>query len=113
MGLFSFLSKNKRDAAGQDSGYYSRDASADEALGAQARSKRASSAAAGAAEGGRGRRSGKELPDPVLPEKKRARRRLGGARAGGGGGGVGRRWVLVSAPTRVAGDIAIDSRSMY
>jgi DedD protein len=108
MGLFSFLSKNKRDAAGQDSGYYSRDASADEALGAQARSKRASSAAAGAAEGGRGRRSGKELPDPVLPEKKRARRRLVGAIALALAVAVGLPMVLDSEPKPVASDIAID-----
>jgi DedD protein len=105
MGLFSFLSKNKRDAAKQDSGYYSRDASADEALGAQARCKRASSAGA---ESGRSRRSGKEIPDPVLPEKKRARRRLVGAIALALGVAVGLPMLLDSEPKPVANDIAIE-----
>src|SRR5471030_1870439 len=72
MGLFSNRGKNKQEADGQDSGYYSRD---DQAGNERARSKRASSADGGNTRG----RASREDNDPVLPEKKRARRRLVGA----------------------------------
>src|SRR5471030_690020 len=72
MGLFSNRGKNKQEADGQDSGYYSRD---DQAANERARSKRASSADGGNTRG----RASREDNDPVLPEKKRARRRLVGA----------------------------------
>ena len=72
MGLFSKLGKNKQEAAGQDSGYYSRD---DQAATERARSKRAASADGAKPRG----RASREEDDPVLPEKKRARRRLVGA----------------------------------
>ncbi len=92
MGLFSFLSKNKQDAAGEDSAFYS---NADDAtVTAKARSKRASSAGRGAA-------------DPGLPEKKRARRRLVGAIALALAVAIGLPMVLDSEPKPLASDIAI------
>lgn len=92
MGLFSFLSKNKQDAVGEDSAFYS---NADDAtVTAKARSKRASSAGRGAA-------------DPGLPEKKRARRRLVGAIALALAVAIGLPMVLDSEPKPLASDIAI------
>lgn len=94
MGLFSFLSKNKQDTTGKDSGFYSADD--------QARSKRASHAGAPAA-----KRGGKEAADPVLPEKKRARRRLVGAVALALGVAIGLPMLLDSEPKPLGADIAI------
>jgi DedD protein len=92
MGLFSFLSKNKQDAAGEDSAFYS---NADDAtVTAKARSKRASSA-------------GRAAADPGLPEKKRARRRLVGAVALALAVAIGLPMVLDSEPKPLASDIAI------
>jgi DedD protein len=92
MGLFSFLSKNKQDAAGEDSAFYS---NADDAsVTAKARSKRASSA-------------GRAASDPGLPEKKRARRRLVGAIALALAVAIGLPMVLDSEPKPLASDIAI------
>jgi DedD protein len=94
MGLFSFLSKNKQDTTGKDSGYYSADD--------QARSKRASHAGAPAA-----KRAKNEAADPVLPEKKRARRRLVGAVALALGVAIGLPMLLDSEPKPLGADIAI------
>jgi DedD protein len=102
MGLFSFLSKNKQEAAGEDSTFY---ANADEAsLSAKARSKRASSAGDGAPRRGR---EGRGAADPGLPEKKRARRRLVGAVALALAVAIGLPMVLDSEPKPLASDIAI------
>lgn len=100
MGLFSFLNKNKQGSTAEDSGYYSR--ADDDAVAAQARSKRASSAGEPAA-----RRAKKAGADPVLPEKKRARRRLVGAVALALAVAVGLPMVLDSEPKPLASDIDI------
>lgn len=92
MGLFSFFSKNKQDAAGADSAFYSN--ADDAAVTAKARSKRASSA-------------GRAASDPGLPEKKRARRRLVGAVALALAVAIGLPMVLDSEPKPLASDIAI------
>jgi len=97
MGLFSFLSKNKQESTGEDSGYYNAD---DTAVAAQARSKRASNA------GGAARRSAKPAVDPVLPEKKRARRRLVGAIALALAVAIGLPMILDSEQKPLASDIA-------
>ncbi len=102
MGLFSKFGKNKQQSP-EDSGYYR--AADDRAITERARSKRASSADAGATPTrGRGR---KEAPDPVLPEKKRARRRLVGAIALALAVAIGLPMVLDSEPKPLANDIAI------
>jgi DedD protein len=102
MGLFSKFGKNKQQSP-EDSGYYR--AADDRAITERARSKRASSADAGAtATRGRAR---KEAPDPVLPEKKRARRRLVGAIALALAVAIGLPMVLDSEPKPLANDIAI------
>jgi DedD protein len=105
MGLFSKFGKNKQEAAGQDSGYYSR--ADDSAALERARSKRAS--AADSSDGAENRRgnSRREAADPVLPEKKRARRRLVGAIALALAVAVGLPMVLDSEPKPLAADIAI------
>src|SRR5471030_1811008 len=100
MGLFSNRGKNKQEADGQDSGYYSRD---DQAANERARSKRASSADGANTRG----RAGREDSDPVLPEKKRARRRLVGAIALALGVAIGLPMVLDSEPKPLASDIEI------
>ncbi len=92
MGLFSKFGKNKQDAAGEDSTFYSN--ADDAAVTAKARSKRASSA-------------GRAAPDPGLPEKKRARRRLVGAIALALAVAIGLPMVLDSEPKPLASDIAI------
>ncbi len=92
MGLFSIFSKNKQDAAGEDSAFYSN--ADDAAVTAKARSKRASSA-------------GRAASDPGLPEKKRARRRLVGAIALALAVAIGLPMVLDSEPKPLASDIAI------
>ncbi|MBA5686246.1 SPOR domain-containing protein [Rugamonas apoptosis] len=100
MGLFSKLSKNKQESAGEDSGHYTR--AEDQAATERARSKRASSA------GGKGRsRADAEAADPVLPEKKRARRRLVGAIALALAVAVGLPMVLDSEPKPLSSDIDI------
>lgn len=101
MGLFSFLSKNKQESAGDDSGVYSR--TDDEDVAAVARSKRASSAGEGARRG----KASKGAPDPVLPEKKRARRRLVGAIALALAVAVGLPMLLDSEPKPLSSDIDI------
>lgn len=101
MGLFSFLNKNKQETTADDSGHYSR--AEDDAVAAQARSKRASSAGEGAARRGKA----KAAADPVLPEKKRARRRLVGAIALALGVAIGLPMVLDSEPKPLASDIDI------
>jgi DedD protein len=104
MGLFSKFGKNKQEAAGQDSGYYSR--ADDSAALERARSKRAS--AADRTDGAENRRgSRRDAADPVLPEKKRARRRLVGAIALALAVAVGLPMVLDSEPKPLAADIAI------
>ena len=102
MGLFSFLNKNKQEAAGEDSSYVARDD--DAAAGARARSKRASSAGEPAARRGK---EGRAAVDPVLPEKKRARRRLVGAIALALAVAVGLPMILDSEPKPLATDIDI------
>jgi DedD protein len=105
MGLFSFLSKNKKDGTArtaEDSGRFISRAE-DDAFGERARSKRASHAGEGARRG----RDGKGGTDPVLPEKKRARRRLVGAIALALAAAVGLPMLLDSEPKPLAGDIAI------
>jgi len=101
MGLFSSSKKNKHDKLaqnlGQDPGHFSR--AEDEAIGEKARAKRASHAA-----GAAGR---KDVPDPVLPEKKRARRRLVGAIALALAAIIGIPMLLDSEPKPLSGDIAI------
>ncbi len=101
MGLFSFLNKNKQEAAGEDSGYFSRD---EDSSAIRARSKRASSAGEPAAP--RRDRKSRAADDPVLPEKKRARRRLVGAIALALAVAVGLPMVLDSEPKPLASDIA-------
>src|SRR5471030_373390 len=100
MGLFSNRGKNKQEADGQDSGYYSRD---DQAANERARSKRASSADGGNTRG----RASREDSDPVLPEKKRARRRLVGAIALALLVAVGLPMLLDSEPKPLSTDIDI------
>jgi DedD protein len=100
MGLFSLFNKNKQEATGGP--YHSREDDEDAAIGARARSKRASSAGEPAA------RRGKEAAaDPVLPEKKRARRRLVGAIALAVAVAVGLPMILDSEPKPLATDIDI------
>jgi DedD protein len=103
MGLFSSSKKNKHEKTAQhltpDDGHFSR--AEDEAIGEKARAKRASNAGGAA---GRGR---KDVPDPVLPEKKRARRRLVGAIALALAAVVGIPMLLDSEPKPLSGDIAI------
>ena len=103
MGLFSFLNKNKQEAADEDSGYYSR--ADDDTVAARARSKRASSAGDPAPK--RGKDAKAAAADPVLPEKKRARRRLVGAVALALAVVVGLPMLLDSEPKPLASDIAI------
>jgi DedD protein len=100
MGLFSFLNKNKQEPS--EGGYHSRDDDEDAAIGAKARSKRASHAGEGAAKRAKDARA-----DPVLPEKKRARRRLVGAIALALAVAVGLPMVLDSEPKPLATDIDI------
>ena len=102
MGLFSFLNKNKQEAADEDSSYVARDD--DAAASARARSKRASSANEPAA---RRTKDGRAAVDPVLPEKKRARRRLVGAIALALAVAVGLPMILDSEPKPLATDIDI------
>ena len=102
MGLFSFLNKNKRESAREDSAYVSRDE--DDAIAATARSKRASSANEPAA---RRTRDGKAAVDPVLPEKKRARRRLVGAIALALAVAVGLPMILDSEPQSQVSDVEV------
>lgn len=102
MGLFSFLNKNKQETTGEDGGYVSRDD--DDALGARARSKRASSAGESA---GRRGKDNNAAADPVLPEKKRARRRLVGAIALALAVAIGLPMILDSEPKPLATDIDI------
>lgn len=99
MGLFSLFNKNKQETT--DSGYQSAPDDEDAAIGARARSKRASSA------GGPAGRGGKDAADPVLPEKKRARRRLVGAIALALAVAVGLPMLLDSEPKPLATDIDI------
>jgi DedD protein len=102
MGLFSFLSKNKQESTGEDSGhYFSAD---DDDVAAVARSKRASSAGEGA---GRRGKQAKAAVDPVLPEKKRARRRLVGAIALALAVAVGLPMLLDAEPKPLSSDIDI------
>ena len=106
MGLLSKFGKDKQDAAGEDSGYYR--AQDDRALDEKARSKRASSAGADAAPR---RGACKNIPDPVLPEKKRARRRLVGAIALALAVAIGLPMLLDSEPKSSVSDIAINMPS--
>jgi len=99
MGLFSLFNKNKQETT--DGGYQSAPDDEDAAIGARARSKRASSA------GGPAGRSGRDAADPVLPEKKRARRRLVGAIALALAVAVGLPMLLDSEPKPLATDIDI------
>lgn len=100
MGLFSLFNKNKQEATG--GAYHSGIDDEDAAIGARARSKRASSA------GGPAGRAAKEgAADPVLPEKKRARRRLVGAIALAMAVAVGLPMILDSEPKPLATDIDI------
>ena len=101
MGLFSFLHKNKQEATGEDSGYFSRD---EDPVAIRARSKRASSANEPAAP--RGKKPG-AADDPVLPEKKRARRRLVGAIALALAVAVGLPMLLDAEPKPLASDLSI------
>ncbi|MES3025647.1 MAG: SPOR domain-containing protein [Pseudomonadota bacterium] len=102
MGLFSFLNKNKQDAAAERG--YASDAEED-AIAAKARSKRASSA--DDAPSKRGAKGGAGPDDPVLPEKKRARRRLVGAIALALAVAVGLPMLLDAEPKPLQSDIAI------
>jgi DedD protein len=104
MGLFSKLSKNKQEAAGQDSGYYT--SAADTAALERAKSKRASAADRNG-DGARRTRAQDAAADPVLPEKKRARRRLVGAIFLALTVAVGLPMLLDSEPKPLASDIAI------
>jgi DedD protein len=104
MGLFSKLSKNKQEAAGQDSGYYT--SAADTAALERAKSKRASAADRNG-DGARRTRAQDTAADPVLPEKKRARRRLVGAIFLALTVAVGLPMLLDSEPKPLASDIAI------
>lgn len=104
MGLFSKLSKNKQEAAGQDSGYYT--SAADTAALERAESKRASAADRNG-DGARRTRAQDTAADPVLPEKKRARRRLVGAIFLALTVAVGLPMLLDSEPKPLASDIAI------
>ena len=101
MGLFSFLHKNKQEATGEDSGYFSRD---EDSVAIRARAKRASSANEPAAP--RGKKPG-AADDPVLPEKKRARRRRVGAIALALAGAVGLPMLLDAEPKPLASDLSI------
>ncbi|AVR97978.1 SPOR domain-containing protein [Pseudoduganella armeniaca] len=105
MGLFSKFGKNKQESV-EDSGYYR--AADDRNLAERARAKRAAHAGAEAAAArGRGRATGRDVPDPVLPEKKRARRRLVGAIALALAVAIGLPMILDSEPKPLANDIAI------
>lgn len=100
MGLFSNSSKNKQETTAEDSGFY---ISPDDAVAAEARSKRASSAGAPAAR----RPRAKAAADPILPEKKRARRRLVGAIALALAVAVGLPMLLDAEPKPLSSDIDI------
>ncbi|MBZ2208539.1 SPOR domain-containing protein [Massilia soli] len=100
MGLFSNSGKNKQETTAEESGFYT---SPDDAAGAEARSKRASSAGAPAPR----RARAKAGADPILPEKKRARRRLVGAIALALAVAVGLPMLLDSEPKPLSSDIDI------
>ena len=100
MGLFSNSGKNKQETTAEDSGFYT---SPDDAVSAEARSKRASSAGAPAPR----RARAKAGADPILPEKKRARRRLVGAIALALAVAVGLPMLLDSEPKPLSSDIDI------
>ncbi len=100
MGLFSNSGKNKQETTAEDSGFYT---SPDDAVSAEARSKRASSAGAPAPR----RARAKPGADPILPEKKRARRRLVGAIALALAVAVGLPMLLDSEPKPLSTDIDI------
>ena len=100
MGLFSNSGKNKQETTTEDSGFYT---SSDDAVSAEARSKRASSAGAPAPR----RARAKPGADPILPEKKRARRRLVGAIALALAVAVGLPMLLDSEPKPLSSDIDI------
>lgn len=101
MGLFSSQGKNKQGTAADDDGRF--DGADDDALAAQARSKRASTAG----EPAPARARTKAAADPILPEKKRARRRLVGAIALALAVAVGLPMVLDSEPKPLSSDIDI------
>lgn len=101
MGLFSSQGKNKQGTAADDDGRF--DGADDDALAAQARSKRASTAGEPAS----ARARTKAAADPILPEKKRARRRLVGAIALALAVAVGLPMVLDSEPKPLSSDIDI------
>ena len=100
MGLFSNSGKNKQETTAEDSGFYT---SPDDAVSAEARSKRASSAGAPAPR----RARAKPGADPILPEKKRARRRLVGAIALALAVAVGLPMLLDAEPKPLSSDIDI------
>ncbi|NML62350.1 SPOR domain-containing protein [Massilia sp. RP-1-19] len=100
MGLFSNSSKNKQETTAEDSGFYT---SPDDAVSAEARSKRASNAGAPAPR----RARAKAGADPILPEKKRARRRLVGAIALALAVAVGLPMLLDAEPKPLSSDIDI------
>ena len=104
MGLFSFLSKNKRDRAGSEGEFYSR---AEDDARPRARNSRKSAKAGKTDKSGRGAGGDDEPLDPVLPEKKRARRRLVGAVALVLAMIIGLPMILDSEPKPMADDIAI------
>lgn len=97
MGLFSFASKNKEEAASAEGEFYSRAEDESQIAGGRQRKPRKSSKAS----------KSNSPVDPVLPEKKRARRRLIGAVALVLAMIIGLPMLLDSEPKPVNDDIAI------
>jgi DedD protein len=97
MGLFSFASKNKEEAASADGEFYSRAEDESQLTGGRSRKPRKPSKP----------KTSNAPIDPVLPEKKRARRRLIGAVALVLAMIIGLPMLLDSEPKSVSDDIAI------
>jgi len=98
MGLFSFASKNKEEAASSDGEFYSRAEDESQAAGGRTRKPRKST---------KSPKTSNAPIDPVLPEKKRARRRLIGAVALVLAMIIGLPMLLDSEPKPISDDIAI------
>ncbi|HXA47119.1 MAG TPA: SPOR domain-containing protein [Burkholderiaceae bacterium] len=103
MGLFSFLSKNKQEAASAEGEFYSR--AEEDSQVARGRGKRKQAKSASSANSSNNTNSAGA--DPVLPEKKRARRRLVGAIALVLAMIIGLPMILDSEQKPVSDDIAI------
>jgi DedD protein len=104
MGLFSFLSKNKQEAASAEGEFYSRAEEDSQVARGRGKRKQGKTANSSANSSNNASNAG---ADPVLPEKKRARRRLVGAVALVLAMIIGLPMILDSEQKPVSEDIAI------